>query len=308
MSLPESDIGEMQQQFLEQLIDRRLLIPSGVDGIYGRGHWFETVCERMDAYVTRVGAPDGAEYMRFPPVVTRKNYETSEHLDSFPDLVGVVHGFRGTDKDHKALLAKWKAGEDWSAEMKHTEVVLTPAACYPIYPTLKGKLPPEGARVDVQSYCFRYEPSKDPARMQSFRQREHVRIGRPEDVREFRDLWQQRGEEMLKNLQLDCWVDVANDPFFGRAGKMLAANQRDQSLKFELLVPINSRQKPTACVSFNYHQDHFGHLFGIELNEGGWAHTACVGFGLERIALGLFKQHGLDIKQWPAKTRETLGL
>ena len=39
---------------------------------------------------------------------------------------------------------------------------------------------------------------------------------------------------------------------------MLANNQRDQGLKFELLVPVNSAEKPTACLSFNYHQDHFG--------------------------------------------------
>jgi len=305
MSLP---LEEIQREFLAQLIERRLLIPSGVDGIYGHGHWFETVCERIDAFVTRVGKDDGAEYLRFPPVVTQRNYELSEHLESFPDLVGVVHGFRGTEKDHHALVARQKAGEDWTQGLRATGVVLTPAACYPIYPTLKGRLPHEGKRIDVQSYCFRYEPSKDPARMQSFRQREHVRIGRPEEVREFRDLWQRRGEEMLKALQLDCWVDLANDPFFGRAGKMLVANQREQNLKFELLVPITSREKPTACVSFNYHQDHFGQLFGIELAEGGWAHTACVGFGLERITLGLFRQHGLDIKDWPAPTRETLGL
>jgi hypothetical protein len=35
-------------------------------------------------------------------------------------------------------------------------------------------------------------------------------------------------------------VDVANDPFFGRAGRIMASSQRDQGLKFELLVPIES--------------------------------------------------------------------
>jgi seryl-tRNA synthetase len=305
VTLPLEDI---QRDFLEQLVQAQLLIPSGVDGLYGRGTWFETVCEKMDAYVTRVGSQDGADYWRFPPIVTKTNYELSEHFKSFPDLVGVVHGFRGKDKEHQALLAKMQAGEDWTTELKSTSTVMTPAACYPVYPALKGKLPKGGRRIDVQSYCFRYEPSKDPCRMQSFRQREHVRIGAPTEVSEFRDLWKQRGEQMLKTLQLDCWTDVANDPFFGRTGKMLAVNQRDQSLKFELLVPVTSREKPTACVSFNYHQDHFGHLFGIELAEGGFAHTACVGFGLERIALGLFRTHGLDVKAWPAQVRETLAL
>ena len=46
------------------------------------------------------------------------------------------------------------------------------------------------------------------------------------------------------------------DPFFGRSGRMLAASQREQALKFEVLVPI-AGPEPTAVASFNYHQDHF---------------------------------------------------
>ncbi len=63
---------------------------------------------------------------------------------------------------------------------------------------------------------------------------------------------------MIRSLDLPLAIDVANDPFFGRAGRMLANNQRQQNLKFELNVPVNSVEKPTACLSFNYHQDHFG--------------------------------------------------
>ena len=296
------------KEFLEQLVAARLLIPSGVLGVYGRAHVFEDIAERVDACVTRIGANDGAERIRFPPVVTRKNFERSDYLSSFPDLAGIIHSFDGGDREHRALLDKLSKGENWSADFPPSELVMTPAACYPIYPTLTGTLPPEGKRFDVLSYCFRHEPSLDPARMQLFRQREHVRIGAPDTAREFRDLWQQRGLELLLSLQLPARVDIANDPFFGRAGKMLAVNQRDQALKFELLVPVCSEEKPTACVSFNYHQDHFGHLFGIHLPDGSPAHTACVGFGLERISLALFKHHGLKPAAWPAPVKQVLGL
>ena len=37
------------------------------------------------------------------------------------------------------------------------------------------------------------------------------------------------------------------------------------------------------------------------------AHTACVGFGLERIALALYRQHGFDRDTWPSSVREALG-
>jgi len=51
------------------------------------------------------------------------------------------------------------------------DVALTPATCYPVYPVMAARGPlPEGGRVfDLQSYCFRHEPSEDPARMQMFR-------------------------------------------------------------------------------------------------------------------------------------------
>jgi len=111
---------------------------------------------------------------------------------------------------------------------------------------------------------------------------------------------------MMSDLGLPLAIDPANDPFFGRAGKMLANNQRDQNLKFELLIPITSVAKPTACMSFNYHQDAFGAKWGLYLEDESVAHTACVGFGLERIALALFHHHGLEVKHWPSKVRQAL--
>jgi len=103
-------------------------------------------------------------------------------------------------------------------------------------------------------------------------------------------------------------VDVANDPFFGRTGKLLATSQREETLKFELLVPIASKDSPTACVSFNYHRDLFGRAWKIETATGEVAHTACVGFGVERITLALFRHHGFAIGDWPRQVRDALGL
>ncbi|PZU72852.1 MAG: hypothetical protein DI546_13200, partial [Rhizobium sp.] len=143
-------------------------------------------------------------------------------------------------------------------------------------------------------------------RQQLFRMREYVCMGTEANVTEFRQTWMDRGVEMMKAVGLDVTIDIANDPFFGRAGKMLANNQRDQNLKFELLIPVTSTTSPTACMSFNYHQDAFGQKWGLNLDNGDVAHTACVGFGLERIALALFAHHGLDVKKWPAKVVETL--
>ena len=53
------------------------------------------------------------------------------------------------------------------------------------------------------------------------------------------------------------------------------------------LVPVFGEEHPTACASFNYHQNHFGHLFVISTADGEEAHSSCVGFGLERCTVAL---------------------
>jgi seryl-tRNA synthetase len=286
---------------LDGLIGKGLLIETGVDGLYGRSGVFEDVVSGFDALITRFGGDDGAEVIRFPPGMNRALFEKSGYLKSFPQLAGTIHSFEGTDKQHASLLERLEADADWTEFQKATDVVLAPAACYPLYPVVakRGPLAENGGLFDLYSYCFRHEPSKDPARMQMFRMREYVRIGTPDEVTQFRATWLDRGRELIAHLQLPFDLDVANDPFFGRAARMLAASQRDQKLKFELLVPINSQEKPTACLSFNYHQDHFGALWGIKTATGEVAHTACVGFGMERVALALFRHHGLDVDAWP---------
>jgi seryl-tRNA synthetase len=295
-----------QREFLQQLFEQGILIESGVPGVYGRSALFEDIIERFDRYVTRVGKPDEPSVVRFPPLLNRKHFETSGYLKNMPQLAGTIHSFEGGQQEHVALIQALERGDDWGAQQRMTDLVLTPAACYPLYPTLKGEQPREGRLVDVFSYCFRHEPSHDPARMQMFRMREYVRIGRPDDVRSWRSKWLDRGLAMMRALGLEAQIALANDPFFGRSGKLLAASQREQELKYELVVPITSVEQPTAVLSFNYHQDLFGGLYDIRIEREA-AHTGCVGFGMERVALALLKTHGLSPQSWPSHVKEALG-
>ncbi|MBK7865365.1 MAG: amino acid--[acyl-carrier-protein] ligase [Archangiaceae bacterium] len=296
------------EAFRKGLFDSGLLIPMGVDGLYGRSETFESIGTAFDALVSRTGAADKAEVLRFPPALSKQVFETTGYMASFPQLAGTIHSFAGNDKAHAALMRTIEAKEDWTTTQKATQVVAVPAACYPLYGPLgaRGPLKPEGALFDVFSWCFRHEPSLEPTRMQFFRMREFVRAGSPEQVQQFREAWVERGKKMMESLQLPLNVDVANDPFFGRAGRMLVTNQREQALKFELLVPVIEGTSPTACLSFNYHQDKFGLSFKIRKSDGETAHTACVGFGIERVILALLATHGYDPQKWPDRVRSAL--
>lgn len=294
--------------YLSELVDARLLIPSGVRGVYGFSGTFEQVIEQFEDFLTRRAAETRPEVMRFPPLLSRRTYEKTDHLETFPNLLGSVHSFMGDERQAMRLANAKLAGEEWTGDLAPTDVMLAPASCYPLYPSASGTLPAGGRTVDLRSFVFRHEPSDDPARMQIFRQREFVRLGTPSEALQHRDDWLQRGEEILHAVGLDVKPVVANDPFFGRGGRVMAATQREQALKYELVVPVAFEEQPTAVASSNYHLDHFGQAFGIKTADGAVAHTACIGFGLERIALALFKKHGLEPTQWPAEVRQILAL
>lgn len=303
----QDSIQQAYQDYREQLISGGILLPSGVQGVYGLSGIFESIVEAFEGLITRTGKELNPEVMRFPPVINRQTYLSTDHIETMPDLMGSVHSFVGNQRDHLNMVQKKHAGEDWTSELKPTDVMMVPAACYPLYPTAANTvLPKEGRLVDLRAFVFRHEPSPDPARMQIFRQREFVKLGTAEQAQSHRDFWLEKGQEILRSVGLEVEAIIANDPFFGRGGRVMAATQQEQTLKFEIVAPIATEEKLTAISSSNCHLDHFGKEFNIKTQDGKDAHTACIGFGLERITLALLKKHGFDPQNWPAEVKQVL--
>src|SRR5215470_3041510 len=296
---------------MSQALDDRiaLLAPAlfhhlGADGVYARTALFERVIEGLTKLISRYRDPS-AEVMRFPPVMSRAQLERTDYQNNFPQLLGGVCCLHLHGSAEPSL-----PGGDWAAAASTSDLVVTPAACYPVYPLVaaRGAVPEKGLLFDVAADCFRREPSRQLDRLQSFRMREYVCIGTSGDVADFRERWMVRAQQIARDLGLTFRVDYASDPFFGRVGQIKAVSQKQQSLKFELLVPLRSEDKPTACMSFNYHQAHFGTTWGIQDWNGEPAHTGCVAFGMDRLAVAMFHTHGTTLAAWPAKVREMLGL
>jgi seryl-tRNA synthetase len=289
-----------------RLLNAGLLVTTGVDGLYGHNATFEGVVSAIDRAVSELGAGERPLQLDFPPLIAHDTLGRVGYLRNFPQLGGPVCTFTGDDRDHAELLRRLDGHASYADLLTMSEVALTPACCYPIYPSLAGTLADGGAVVETRGWCFRHEPSVDPMRLQSFRMREHVRVGAPTEVLDWREHWLARVPRFFTELGLEVLTDVANDAFFGRAGRLMSASQREQRLKIEYLVPVFGPEHPTACASINYHQDHFGQLFEISLGPGSVAHSACVGFGLERCAVALFARHGLDPDQWPTEVHRRL--
>ncbi|UDL94111.1 amino acid--[acyl-carrier-protein] ligase [Lichenihabitans sp. PAMC28606] len=307
--LRPSHLGFVAPTGTQDTIKDALFQPMGVDGVYARTGLYEGIVERLAAYISSQREA-GTEVLRFPPVMSRRDLERHGYLKSFPNLLGCVCALHGTDAEISAAADRHMQGGDWTSALSPSDLVLSPAACYPVYPIVaaRGPLPAGGAIFDVACDCFRHEPSPHLDRLQSFRMREYVCIGAPQDVNAFRERWMVRAQEMADALALPCRVETASDPFFGRIGQVMALSQLHQALKFELVVPLKSVESPTACMSFNAHRDHFGTTWNIEDADGNVAHTGCVAFGMDRLAVALFWTHGLDPAAWPASARSALAL
>lgn len=177
-------MDSVEREFNRALIDQGWWLPSDVPGLHGWTHAFESLVQALDRIVTGHAEGDGATPVHFPPLLNRSILTRSGYMQSFPELCGSVHSFRAGEGEHAALMAAVDAGQDWGPHLAQTQVALTPAVCYPLYPTLSGTLKAGGALFSLSSYVFRHEPSEDPARLQAFRMRENVRLGSADEVRD----------------------------------------------------------------------------------------------------------------------------
>jgi seryl-tRNA synthetase len=302
-------LEKARRDFRRDLLDAGLLLGTASAGIYGRSATFEAILTGLDGVLIEMAAPLGATALRFPPVYPRADFERTDYIASFPDLAGIVSSFESGDREHRELLAAREDGHAWDGWLTPSDVVLTNAICHPLYATLEGRLPEGGGVYDILGYGFRHEPSLDPMRMQSFRMHEFVYVGDADGAQEYRDTWLDRALETLGSLGLPVDAVAANDPFFGRAGKMLVSAQLRENLKIEITVPMyGDLHEGTAIASANCQRDHLTAAFGIHTAAGEVAHGACLAFGMERTTLALLRTHGLDIETWPIAVRARLGL
>jgi seryl-tRNA synthetase len=300
-----------QEKFRADLVESAFLVPLAGAGIYGMGAKFEEIIMALDTLISERGADVEAVRVRFPPLFPFSAFQQTDFAMSFPNLMGAVFTFDGGDKEHAVLLARIRQEEEWRQALVPSDLMLVSAACQPVFAAVGRSVPEGGRYADVLGYCFRQEASDDPMRMRVFRQREFVYIGEPDRAAAHCEEWTGRGLRLLVDLGLEVSAEPANDPFFGRAGRILVSGQRAGQLKTELVLRSGGSPPSLAglaLASVNNHADHFGQRFGIQLPAARAAHSACVGFGLERIALALLRIHGLDPVAWPGPVRCSLCL
>ena len=222
---PHHDCGfHFEPDHLDALASH-IFQPSGVDGVYGRTGAYESVVEALAALISR-HRPAGAEVFRFPPVMSRASLEKQGYLQSFPNLVGAVACLEGSERaDHAAPPPRTNDGGSWTEDLKPADLVLAPAACYPVYPIAAAARRGAGRRA---------MSSTSPATASAMNRRAAWTASRPSacanmsaSARRSRSRPSASPGSRAPRASPTRWacptrVDVANDPFFGRVGTLMA--------------------------------------------------------------------------------------
>ena len=237
-----------QTAFLNELFDGGLLIRTGTSGVYGRGRVFEDIRLRFDELVTRCSTDQNAEPIRFPPVLPRGQFETSGYLKSFPHLAG---GHLRLRRDRGAGPRAVRARDAPRGLERTPEDDRAGPRSSRLLPDLPGDRRPRpaaaGRRHDRSGRLVRLPPRalRRPCPAPDVphaRAHPHGRAG--DGRRPGATSGCSADSTCCAGSGLDAGYDVAADPFFGRSGRMLAASQREQALKVEILVQIARRRRP----------------------------------------------------------------
>jgi seryl-tRNA synthetase len=255
----------------------------------------------------------GAEEQDHPALIDSEVLTRCKYFSSFPHSVCLVshlaedfdaiEAFRAANTESDSLRVP-----DPSA-MKHGDAALRPAVCIPVYRALEGETLPEGGvTVTTSGKAFRYESSnlRGMHRLWDFSMREIVFAGSADFVLGRRARVVEAVVSLMREWDLGFRLESASDPFFATVRGTKALWQRTRDLKYEMLVDAGANVGTLAVGSINFAGTLFGHAFSIRTHEGDPAATACVGFGLERLVLALFSQHGFDSRRWPRGMREVV--
>lgn len=242
-----------------------------------------------DAAFLQLAGVWGAEAERHPATLPASVLRKTGYLRSFPHqatfAVGLDPGALGEfavdpDQDPRAFLGA------------ATEI-LTPAACYHLYPAHEGEALAEPLYLTTVNTCYRRETAYVPLRRQwSFTMREIVCLGSAGETAQFVEKTTQAVSLLLEMAGLNVKWEHATDPFFQPEQNPAFLLQKLSPVKHEAIYG------DLAISSSNLHHEHFGEAFGIT-RAGEDARSACVAFGLERWLFAILDTHGEDPRSWP---------
>jgi hypothetical protein len=270
---------------------------SGVVGLRGPLLGLQRDCD--EAFLA-IAAHWAAEEEVHPPFIAAAHLDRVDYLDAFPQLANFPVALDQETANLDAFRAGPPTGADGAVRLARLAPVrdlLTPAACYHLYPAHAGEELGPARYFTTCNTCFRQEQYYEPLRRQrGFQMREVVCIGERDAVITFLERTHGMVEDLFRALDLPIGWEVATDPFFRPDESAQRLFQRLHATKQEAVYGVD-----LAIASVNLHEDHFGAAFAIT-SGGGPATSGCVAFGLDRWLFALTDRFGADPAGWPSVT------
>lgn len=285
-------------------------------GAIATGGLFTEVVDALDARVKRIAVEQfGATQYRYPTLIRTSALVQGGYLRSFPQFVMSASRLHPDLDVYQQFVDEISGPGDPAVPIgrhsAHSGYCLPPTMCFHTYLQMSGQRIEDGPTVVTsrgKSFRFESRYSRSVERLWDFTIREIVFLGAPAAVVTCRQDFLDAACALVSDLGLAGHVEAANDPFFaGAAVPQRVLAQRVRRLKYELRLPAEDG-RTIAVASFNVHGATFGEPYRIALPSGEPAHTACVGFGLERLAFAFFCQHGTRAERWPDPVRRALAL
>ena len=125
-------------------IAEALLLPTGIDGIYRAPTVFETVVDGLSALISRY-CEANTEVLRFPPVMSRASLEKRAISKAFRNC----RRRQLPGRRRREIMIRASAttpARSWTEALAAADLVLSAAACYPVYPLVasRGHVPAAG--------------------------------------------------------------------------------------------------------------------------------------------------------------------
>ena len=284
----------------------------GIDGVYARTALYEDMIERLAALITAHREP-GTEVMRFPPVMNR------EHAGEvrIPEELSEPAGLRLRPARHRARDPFRRRAASMPAATGPRRC-RRPISCCRRRPAIRSIRSRRAAARCRQAACastslrdcFRAEPSQ-PSRPAAILPDARIssasalpRMSRfPRALDGARARHRARPRPRLHRSTMPATRSSAG------SGQMKAVSQMQQSLKFELLVPLRSEDAADGLHELQLPPRPFRHHLGYQgramasrripdASRSAWTGSRSA----------MFHTHGTDLAKWPAAVRETLAL
>jgi hypothetical protein len=256
------------------------------------------LADQADAAFAVLASAWDAAAERHPATLPAQVLRATGYLRSFPHQATFAAGLDPSALDDFAA----DPDQDPRASLGPVTGILTPAACYHLYPARAGQALARPLYLTTVNTCYRREAVYEPLRRQwAFTMREIVCLGSAAEAAAFARRTRAAAGMLCDLAGLEIGWQQATDPFFQPERNPAYLLQKLSPVKHEAVYPGPPEEPGTgglAIASANLHHEHFGEAFGIT-RDGEPAHSACVAFGIERWLYAVTDAHGEDPRAWP---------